>query len=131
MSTSKEPTLSAQESGHLSGGILCRYHAWSYGFNGDLIGAPKLLSLPNFDRDCYRLEPVRLTEWAGYVWLNLNLEAAPLAEQIDPQLIARFGDGDTLARYQPERLRIGGYNKIALVALEGVPGAATSEKPAP
>ena len=36
-------SLGNQQSGHLKGSIQCHCHAWTYGLDGQLIGAPNLL----------------------------------------------------------------------------------------
>ncbi len=36
--------LCNQDAGHLKGSIQCRYHAWTYGLDGRLIGAPNVMS---------------------------------------------------------------------------------------
>src|SRR2546421_10356558 len=41
--------LCNQESGKLKGSIQCRYHAWTYGLDGRLIGAPNVLQELEFD----------------------------------------------------------------------------------
>ncbi len=46
------------------------------------------------------------TEWLGYIWVNLNLEAAPLADQVGPLLRSRFGDVDVPSHYGCEKLEI-------------------------
>jgi len=42
--------LCPEAAGHLNGSIQCRYHAWTYGLDGRLIGAPNVLNRPEFER---------------------------------------------------------------------------------
>ena len=52
--------------GHVSA-IQCPYHAWTYGLDGRLIGAPHMNEVPGFDRADYSLHAANLgasTLWA-------------------------------------------------------------------
>ncbi len=42
--------LCSEASGQLKGSIQCRYHAWTYGLDGRLIGAPNVMNDEQFDR---------------------------------------------------------------------------------
>lgn len=100
--------LCRDERGRFGRSIRCMYHGWTYGLDGTLTGAPQMRDLPGAvtrDRD---LHTVAVTEWLGYVWLHLGVEPPPLAEQIEPQLAARFGLAnatDALAGYGIGELR--------------------------
>src|SRR6266446_4533767 len=56
--------------GHASA-IQCPYHAWTYGLDGRLIGAPHMDEVPGFDRADYSLHPVNLGVWEGFIFVNL------------------------------------------------------------
>jgi Rieske 2Fe-2S family protein len=51
--------------------IQCPYHAWTYGLNGRLIGAPHMDEVPGFDKADYPLHPVNLELWEGFIFVNL------------------------------------------------------------
>ena len=51
--------------------IQCPYHAWTYGLDGKLIGAPHMDDVPGFDKAEYSLHPVNLALWEGFVFVNL------------------------------------------------------------
>ena len=57
--------------GHLSAAIQCPYHAWTYGLDGRLIGAPHMDEVPSFDKADYSLHPVNLGLWEGFIFVNL------------------------------------------------------------
>src|SRR3984893_17417958 len=57
--------------------IQCPYHAWTYGLDGRLIGAPHMDEIPGFDKADYSLNPVSLAIWEGFIFVNLA-EAGPL-----------------------------------------------------
>ena len=56
--------------GHLSA-IQCPYHAWTYGLDGRLIGAPHMDDVPGFDKADYPLHRVNLGVWEGFIFVNL------------------------------------------------------------
>jgi glycine betaine catabolism A len=64
--------------------FICPYHAWSYGLDGRLIGAPHMKGLPTFDRAEYGLHPVRVDTWGGFIWVNLESSAPDLRTTLGP-----------------------------------------------
>jgi Rieske 2Fe-2S family protein len=99
--------LCTQAEGKLQGSIQCRYHAWTYGLDGKLIGAPNVLSETQFERALYGLLPVALEVWQGLIWLNLSDNPAPLASQVNEILARRFDSYATFARYGVRDLKVG------------------------
>lgn len=68
--------------GNISGKITCPYHAWTYGLDGQLVGAPHMPK--NFKkRDC-QLPQFKVEEWLGWVYVNLDRNAEPLASRLEP-----------------------------------------------
>ncbi len=61
--------------------ITCPYHAWSYGFDGELKAARNTEKMVDFDKCQFSLKPVQVEVFCGLVFVNLDLEAAPLKEQ--------------------------------------------------
>ncbi len=61
--------------GHASA-IQCPYHAWTYGLDGRLIGAPHMDEVPEFDKADYSLRVVNLGIWEGFIFVNLAGEEA-------------------------------------------------------
>ncbi len=77
-------------SGHLAGGIQCPYHAWTYGLDGALLGAPHMADVPWFDKADYPLHAATLSEWEGFLFLSLApAPDPPLDETLQP-LVGRF-----------------------------------------
>jgi phenylpropionate dioxygenase-like ring-hydroxylating dioxygenase large terminal subunit len=62
--------------------LTCPYHAWSYGLDGRLLGAPYMKGAKRFDKDGCRLPQYRLETWFGFMFVNLDDEAAPLAPRM-------------------------------------------------
>ncbi len=63
--------------------ITCPYHAWVYGLDGKLRNAPHTEHLKHFNTDEICLTGVRIEEFCGFVFVNLDPEATPLAEQTE------------------------------------------------
>jgi glycine betaine catabolism A len=51
--------------------IQCPYHAWTYGLDGRLIGAPHMDDVPGFNKTAYSLHAVNLALWEGFIFVNL------------------------------------------------------------
>src|SRR6516225_9455584 len=98
--------LCSETTGQLKGSIQCRYHAWTYGLDGRLTGAPNVMSDQQFDRTVFGLLPVALDIWEGFIWLNLSDNPATAAAQLDPVIIERFEEYERFARYGVGELKI-------------------------
>lgn len=57
--------------------IRCPYHNWAYSLEGDLIAAPELQDAPDFDKAEFKLHPVGVSQWGGFIFLNLTPADAP------------------------------------------------------
>jgi phenylpropionate dioxygenase-like ring-hydroxylating dioxygenase large terminal subunit len=57
----------------------CPYHHWNYGLDGRLLGAPAMQDQVGFDRHDVRLPSVKVEEWRGFVFVNFDPLAPPLA----------------------------------------------------
>jgi Rieske 2Fe-2S family protein len=62
--------------------LQCPYHAWIYDLDGRLIRAKHTEDLDDFSFESYGLASVRLETWQGFVFLNLDSDAAPLGAQL-------------------------------------------------
>ena len=98
--------LCAEVAGQLKGSIQCKYHAWTYGLDGRLIGAPNVMNDGQFDRMAYGLLPVALHVWEGLIFLNLSEQPAPFEEQLNDPRVQGFGDVAPYERYQIGRLKV-------------------------
>ena len=63
--------LIENRNGQLSAAIQCPYHAWTYGLDGRLLGAPHMDETPGFNKAEYPLKPARLGLWEGFIFVNL------------------------------------------------------------
>ncbi|WP_204018809.1 aromatic ring-hydroxylating oxygenase subunit alpha [Sphaerimonospora thailandensis] len=61
--------------------IVCPYHAWTYSLDGQLKAARRADQMETFDKGEICLDQVRVEEFGGFVYVNLDPGAAPLGEQ--------------------------------------------------
>ncbi|MEM1299642.1 MAG: ring-hydroxylating oxygenase subunit alpha [Pseudomonadota bacterium] len=61
--------------------IMCPYHAWVYDLTGQLRRASETENLHDFNVKDICLDAVQVEEFCGFVYVNLDPESAPLAEQ--------------------------------------------------
>ena len=79
--------------GQCKGAIRCRYHGWTYRFDGTLIGVPEGLAFGEpLDKSALGLMPVRVEELCGLVFFNLDPDATPLADLVGdlPERLERY-----------------------------------------
>jgi phenylpropionate dioxygenase-like ring-hydroxylating dioxygenase large terminal subunit len=62
--------------------FVCPYHHWTYGLDGKLVGAPAMERTCGFDRHAVALPEFKVEIWAGFVFVNLDADAAPLAPRL-------------------------------------------------
>ena len=74
--------------------LVCPYHAWTYDLKGQLKGGPNIHSTAGFDRDSICLTSVRLEDFHGFLFVNLDDDAAPMDSWFP-------GVRDELAQYVP------------------------------
>ena len=80
--------------------LQCPYHAWTYALDGSLIAAPRSENEPGFEPEGLGLVPLQVDTWGPLVFVNPDLDAAPLSEHLGelPALLASDGlDLDALA----------------------------------
>jgi Rieske 2Fe-2S family protein len=75
--------LCEEERGH-GAAIQCPYHAWTYGLDGRLIGAPHMDEVKDFKREKYSLQAVNLGLWEGFIFVNLEDKPMPLENWFAP-----------------------------------------------
>jgi len=59
--------------------IVCPYHAWAYELSGALRAGPNLKAMPGFDRGSIKLTGVRIEVFCGFIFVNLDPSAEPMA----------------------------------------------------
>ncbi len=61
--------------------IVCPYHAWTYDLSGGLKAARRADTMVSFDKSEICLDQIQVEEFGGFVYVNLDPTAAPLARQ--------------------------------------------------
>lgn len=61
--------------------IVCPYHSWSYDLTGQLKPNRMTRQLVDFSHEEFCLKPVKVEEFLGFVWANIDMDAVPLAQQ--------------------------------------------------
>jgi choline monooxygenase len=64
--------------------ITCPYHTWTYDLAGNLRRARATEHVAGFDASAFGLKPVRLDQIMGFLFVNLDGSAQPLAETAGP-----------------------------------------------
>lgn len=60
--------------------IVCPYHAWTYGVDGRLIGAPHMKRSTGFATDGQNLPSIRTEIWQGWIYATLDDDATAIAD---------------------------------------------------
>jgi len=62
--------------------FVCPYHHWTYALDGRLMAAPAMGETCGFSRDDIRLPEIKTEVWEGFVFVNFDADAAPLAPRL-------------------------------------------------
>jgi phenylpropionate dioxygenase-like ring-hydroxylating dioxygenase large terminal subunit len=63
-------------------GFVCPYHRWVYSLTGELITAPAMDRTCDFDKKSIRLPSFKVEVWLGFIFINFDADAAPLAPRL-------------------------------------------------
>jgi Rieske 2Fe-2S family protein len=75
--------LCTEPSGRLNTRLLtCPYHNWSFGLDGRLVATSSKQTAPDFNKADYPLHGIAVTEWRGFVFVNLAGASAPPFEPV-------------------------------------------------
>ena len=75
--------LCRDEHGRFQGSIQCEYHAWTYGLDGQLLGAPHMDRTAGFRKGDHSLLEVRAGLWEGFIFICLADSGPTLVQQLD------------------------------------------------
>ncbi len=64
--------------------LVCQYHSWAYDLRGALQRVPEERDFVGLCTDERGLPPVRCEQWGGWWFVNLDPDAMPLLEWLDP-----------------------------------------------
>ena len=62
--------------------FVCPYHAWTYANDGQLLRAPYMDQVKGFDVKSCRLPELASEIWRGFIYVNLDGKAKPLAPRL-------------------------------------------------
>jgi choline monooxygenase len=65
------------------GRLVCRYHGWAYALDGRLAAARDFGRAEGFDPRDYALFPLACESWNGFVFVNADAKARPLAREYE------------------------------------------------
>jgi choline monooxygenase len=100
--------LVEEEHGRVERFFQCPYHAWAYGLDGECLGTPlftpeagipagqedafDMSGVREFDKADHGLYPARVDSWGCFVFVCLDPEAPPLAEELGdlPERLAGY-----------------------------------------
>ncbi|HXV01706.1 MAG TPA: SRPBCC family protein, partial [Caulobacteraceae bacterium] len=63
-------------------GFVCPYHHWVYSLDGELVNAPAMERTCDFDKGGVRLPALEVEIWQGFIFVNFDADAAPLAPRL-------------------------------------------------
>jgi phenylpropionate dioxygenase-like ring-hydroxylating dioxygenase large terminal subunit len=108
-------------SGECKKAIRCRYHGWTYRMDGQLIGVPEGRQIPGLDKSALGLFPARVEVMSGLVFVNLDIHATPLAEQVAglPERLAPYGFENLKPKVEKETSHPANWKIVVDNYLEG------------
>ena len=75
------------------GAIICPFHGWRWNLDGSIRLVLDPEEFPDRTDDDLGLQPVLCDTWGGFVFVNMDLDAEPLLDYLDPipDVFAPFG----------------------------------------
>ena len=77
----------------------CSFHGWSWNVDGSSRDVPCPWDFPHVDRTKLTLPEARVELLGGFVWINMDPEAASLRDYLGPQALAHFARWKLEDRY--------------------------------
>ncbi len=65
-----------------SASLVCPYHLWTYDLRGELVRVPDREDFRGGIPQRARLQELRCDSWGGWLWINFDAEAKPLADYL-------------------------------------------------
>ncbi|MGE0388052.1 MAG: aromatic ring-hydroxylating dioxygenase subunit alpha [Gammaproteobacteria bacterium] len=96
--------------GNTGRSLYCRFHGWRWNIDGSIasvLDREDWNGCADFDDAALRLKEVRVDTWAGWVWISMDPDIAPLAQYLDP--VPRFLDP-----FEFEHCRFGWYKTLVM-----------------
>ena len=64
--------------------FTCPFHGWSFNLDGSVRNIPGPWDFPHVGPESHRLTEVRVERWGGFIFINMDPDAAPLANYLGP-----------------------------------------------
>ncbi|MDE0950656.1 MAG: aromatic ring-hydroxylating dioxygenase subunit alpha [Halioglobus sp.] len=74
--------LAAEGSGY-SPAFTCPFHGWSWELDGSIRNIPGRWDFPHVSEASHALQKVNCERWGGFIFINMDLDAKPLADYLD------------------------------------------------
>jgi len=81
--THRGTRLLAGEGSGYSPAFTCPFHGWSWEISGSIRNVPGRWDFPHVDHATHDLQSVRCERWGGFVFINIDPNAKPLAQYLD------------------------------------------------
>ena len=90
--THRATKLLASEGSGYCAQFTCPFHGWTFGLDGSVKNIPGRWDFPHAADESHRLAEVPCERWGGFVFINMDPAARPLAEYLDvlPEHFAHF-----------------------------------------
>jgi phenylpropionate dioxygenase-like ring-hydroxylating dioxygenase large terminal subunit len=80
--THRGTRLIAAEGCSYTPAFSCPFHGWSWNLDGSVRNIPGQWDFPHTEGDSHRLAAVRCELWGGFIFINLDPDAAPLDDYL-------------------------------------------------
>ena len=77
----------------------CPFHGWSWNIDGSIKNVVCEWDFPHVDKQEFSLPEARVELYAGFVFINMDLDAPSLAEYLGPEAISHFDQWGMDNRY--------------------------------
>lgn len=74
--------LGGEGSGY-SAQFTCPFHGWAWSLDGSLKELPARWDFPHVNEQTHSLQSVKCETWGGFVFINIDPDAKPLADSLD------------------------------------------------
>ena len=95
--------------------FTCPYHSWAYDLDGRLVNAPKMED-KQFDKSKCSLQQFRVETWLGFIFVNLDANAEPLAPRLSP--LAKHLENYHVERWVPTSKKVNVWQSNWKIAVE-------------
>jgi carnitine monooxygenase subunit len=94
--------VAAGEKGSCKSALVCPFHGWSYGLDGQLRAVPQAKTFPKLDAGTHGLAPLEHEVWQGFVFVRFKSGPQPAVADVMAAHASEF-EGFGLPSYVPLR----------------------------